>query len=85
MAAGSTFEDADVRFFSLNERLAMKAFARAALHGLMLVPVLMITLCLSACADPAAPRTVLGDEPSWASQVPVWVTLRLANLSIWSL
>ena len=48
----------------------MTTFARRAVFGLMLVPVLTIAPCLPAFAD-AAPRTVLEDGPSWTSQVPV--------------
>ena len=60
-----------MRLVSPTRGLLMKASIRDTVLGFMVVPILMITLCLSACADPAAPRTVLGDEPSWASQVPV--------------
>ena len=37
----------------------------------MLVPVLAIAAALPVFADPAPPRTVLQDQPSWTSQAPV--------------
>jgi len=49
----------------------MKSSARRAVLALMLVPVLAIAAALPAFADPASPRTVLEDQPSWTSQAPV--------------
>src|SRR5664279_3234793 len=49
----------------------MKASARRVVLASMLVPVLAIAAALPAFADPAPPRTVLQDQPSWTSQAPV--------------
>ena len=49
----------------------MKSSTARAVLALMFVPVLAIAVPLPAFADPAPPRTVLEDQPSWTSQAPV--------------